>query len=213
MNVIYSLLLTGFIVLAMPAALAEPDDSAAALLAKQLSTMDSLRAHFQQQIKDHRGTLLQQASGTVSVKRPRRLHWRTEQPYQHLVVTDGITLWLYDIDLEQVSRQAFSADLDKAPALLLSGDIEQISKQYTVAVAAQSAGELSFTLTPLTADSLFKKLTVDFSEQRLAAMSLHDSFDQITQFTFSKVQLNPDVDEQLFQFTPPAGIDVISNES
>ena len=181
-------------------------------LAGQFQLMNSLNAHFDQKIKDSRGELLQQASGTLTVKRPRQFYWRTEEPYQHLVVTDGKLLWLYDIDLEQITRDIFSADLDKAPALLLSGEIDGISDQYTIDYQAIEDGSRQFILIPKNSDSLFQVLTITFSDDGLQAMSLKDSFDQLTEIQFTEVILNPEVADQLFQFMPPDGIDVINNE-
>jgi len=186
---------------------------AAEQLAEQLQSMDSLTARFNQSITDARGDQLQQAEGTLAVKRPRRFYWRTESPYEHLVVTDGILLWLYDIDLEQITKQPFSADLDRAPALLLSGELEEINKQYTIKLQRLGRDELQFTLLPNNADSLFRLLTISFGKHGLKAMTLKDSFDQLTEISFSDVKLNPRLKDKLFEFTPPEGIDVISNES
>lgn len=191
----------------------ESNPNAVEQLTKQLAGMNTLTANFKQIISDAAGETLQQASGVITVKRPRRFYWRTDEPYEHLVVTDGKVLWLYDIDLEQITRQAFTADLDKAPALLLSGEVAEISRQYTVEIQASDKEALSFTLMPNNSDSLFKQLTISFKRGELAAMSLKDSFDQLTRINFDTVQRNTDIDDQLFIFSPPAGVDVIDNES
>ena len=39
---------------------------------------------------------------------------------------------LYDIDLEEVSRQTLSDDFNKAPALLLSGEVQAITQQFQI---------------------------------------------------------------------------------
>lgn len=189
-----------------------PENSAVALLSQQLVTMQSISAKFHQQITDNHGTLLQDASGTLSVKRPKKFYWHTEQPYEHLVVTDGSILWLHDIDLDQVSKQAFTEDLDKTPALLLSGEIDQISQQYSVEQLPSATNNFSFKLTPMVSESLFKQLTITFQDNKPVTMSLRDSFDQLTVIRFSEVELNQPIPETLFQFVPPAGIDVIDNE-
>jgi outer membrane lipoprotein carrier protein len=181
-------------------------------LSAQLKLMNSLSAQFTQSIEDNRGERLQQASGTLIVKRPRKFYWRTEQPYEHLVVTNGDLLWLYDIDLDQITKQKFTPDLDKAPALLLSGEIAEISQQYTVEVITNNNVGLQFSLLPISDDNLFKQLTISFSGSLLTAMSLKDSFDQLTTISFTEVKLNTVVPEALFDFIVPDGIDVISNE-
>ena len=192
--------------------LAATSETAVQQLSAQLQAMNSLSAHFKQTINDNAGTLLQRAEGSLTVKRPKRFHWLTEQPYEHLVVTDGKELWLYDIDLEQITRQAFTADLDKTPALLLSGEVDEISKQYKVAVTEAVDKTLTFTLTPNEPDNLFKQLTISFNNRQLLGMKLKDSFEQLTIIEFSDLKLNADIPDSLFEFVPPDGIDVIRDE-
>ncbi|MCP3908463.1 MAG: outer membrane lipoprotein chaperone LolA [Oceanicoccus sp.] len=187
-------------------------ETAVQQLSAQLQAMNSLTAEFKQTINDNTGAVLQEAEGSLTVKRPRRFHWRTEQPYEHLVVTDGKDLWLYDIDLEQITQQAFTPDLDKAPALLLSGEVDEISKQYQVQVSSSADNTLTFTLTPNRPDNLFKQLTISFNNKQLQGMILKDSFEQLTTIMFSSVRLNVDVADSLFLFTPPDGVDVIRDE-
>ncbi len=181
-------------------------------LNRQLSVMQSMQANFHQEIHGDKGELLQQASGEIIIQRPRKLYWSTEQPYQHLVVTDGETLWVYDIDLEQVSRQPFSAELDQAPALLLSGEIETISQYYSISEQSAGEGVHSFQLLPKLSDSVFQRMTIEFTRGVLQSMSLEDNFGQLTTIRFSDLRLNPTIAPRQFAFTPPAGVDVIVNE-
>jgi len=191
---------------------AHAEPTAVELLAKRLKPMESLTAAFSQTITDDRNELMQEAKGLLIVKRPRKFYWLTQQPYEHLVVTDGVVLWQYDIDLEQITKQAYTADLDKAPALLLSGDIEQISRQFQVEAESTDKLTTTFTLTPMAEDGLFKRLTIVFGPTMLASMSLLDNFEQLTDIQFSEVILNPRVPEQQFEFIPPDDVDVIVND-
>lgn len=189
----------------VPANEASPVDS----LSAQLQNMTSLTANFSQTIKDESGNVLQTAKGELTVKRPRQFYWRTTYPYEHLVVTDGTILWLYDIDLEQITRQAFNADLDKAPALLLSGEVEEISQQYTVTV---NDGGGVYELIPNDPEALFRALTLEFKNDLLHTMSFLDGFGQNTMIEFNNVILNPAVENDVFKFVPPNGIDVIFDD-
>lgn len=214
--------------LTMAAILANPvaaQSLAAEQLNQRLQLMNSLKASFQQHIHDADGEFLQQASGRLVVKRPGMFYWHTLQPYEHVLVSDRITMWLYDVDLEQINRKPFSADLDKAPALLLSGELEEIQKHYNITVNHKSVANepdkasgtqpgtlVEFTLTPLSDDGVFSTLTMVFGEPFIESMGLVDSFGQITTIQFSDVILNPQVADSQFTFVPPAGVDVISDE-
>lgn len=188
-------------------------DEAAQQLAKQFAAMNSIRAGFQQTILDERGEVLQQASGRLMVKRPRQFFWRTTDPYEHLIVASDDVLWIYDIDLEQVSRQPFTDDLDKAPALILSGESQKLAQQYQIALQRSAADQLTFTLTPNSSGGVFSQLQLVFKAGKLASMTLVDSFQQQTAIVFSDVEYNVDIDPATFEFVPPPDIDVIVNES
>ena len=101
-------------------------------LTRLLSPMESLEGQFEQSIFAEDGQLMQQASGRLKIKRPRQMIWETLQPYQHKVVTNGVLLWIHDLDLEQVTQQEFGDNLDQAPALLLSGNVQALSEKFVI---------------------------------------------------------------------------------
>lgn len=210
MNPFFRFLTLVFVVCAVFSANAE-SLSPAQLLSQQLAPMRTLTAEFDQRITDAEGSILQEASGLLTVKRPRHFYWQTRQPYEHLVVTNGTVLWLYDVDLEQITRQAFTADLDQAPALLLSGEIEEIDKQYTISLEETEEGSTAYRLMPNIAEALFSELLIRFDNDVLSLMVLRDSFAQVTTITFTNTELNVNVDDALFEFVPPEGIDVMTD--
>lgn len=188
---------------------------AAQQLSQRFAAMQSMRANFHQQIKDETGAVLQDASGQVVVRRPRQFYWHTTDPYEHLIVASGDVLWIYDVDLEQVTRQPFSNDYDRAPALILSGETDKLAQQYRIAVQASAQAGKSgqvFTLVPRQSGQVFSQLVLEFVDDRLLRMSLLDNFQQTTHIDFTQVEYNPAIAADQFEFTPPAGIDVIVNE-
>jgi outer membrane lipoprotein carrier protein len=51
------------------------------------------------------------------------------------------------------------------------------------------------------------------SEQGIQEMVLEDKFGQQTYIHFQGMKLDPTIDNSRFQFTPPAGVDVIGKPS
>ncbi len=146
-------------------------------------------------------------SGTMQVKRPGQFRWETTSPMQQLIVTNGQTVWIYDPDLEQATRQQMDSQVGNTPALLLSGQPDQIKKAFRV--TQPSANVASFVLYPRSKDSSFESLTIRFKGDLPSQMILQDSLGQKTDIQFSNVKLNPSLSDQLFVFQPPAGTDVI----
>ncbi len=146
-------------------------------------------------------------SGTMQVKRPGQFRWETTSPMQQLIVTNGQTVWIYDPDLEQATRQQMDSQVGNTPALLLSGQPDQIKKAFRVTQPNRSVA--NFVLYPRSKDSSFESLTIRFQGDVPSQMVLQDSLGQKTDIQFSNVKLNPRLNDQLFVFKPPAGTDVI----
>ena len=95
---------------------------------KRLDVVSSMETHFEQVTLDQSGEVLQSLSGTLTVARPGKMRWQTEPPYEQLVVSDGELVWVYDMDLEQVTIRQLEAKLQDTPALLLSGNTSEIAE-------------------------------------------------------------------------------------
>jgi outer membrane lipoprotein carrier protein len=192
-------------------ALAWADDAAVQKLGVKLEPLAVLQAQFVQTVSDDRGKVLQTSEGTLAVKRVNRLRWETTAPYSYLIVTDGKTLWRYDRDLDQATKQAFNGELADAPALILSGDMARIRTRYDVRWEQGSAGEW-FTLVPKAQKPLFREMKLLFASSGLAQLDLIDNLAQRTEIRFSAVKVNPPLPDSLFNFAPPAGVDVVNDE-
>jgi outer membrane lipoprotein carrier protein len=125
------------------------------------------------------------------------------------VISNGLTLWLYDPDLEQVIVKPFDASIESTPAILFSGDLTRLDSAYFIRQLSPDV----FQLTPEQEGSLFSELQIIFVDQLPASISLTDSLGQVTRITFSDVQLNPSLPAALFEFEIPGDIDVINNDS
>lgn len=146
-------------------------------------------------------------SGVMQVKRPGQFRWETTSPMQQLIVTNGQTVWIYDPDLEQATRQQMDSQVGNTPALLLSGQPDQIKKAFRVTQPNRAIA--NFVLYPRHKDGSFESLTIRFQGDMPIQMILQDSLGQKTDIQFSDVKLNPRLNDQLFVFKPPAGTDVI----
>jgi len=170
----------------------------------------TLQADFDQQVLDDNKELLQSSQGHMWIMRPGRFRWDYETPYRQQLVADGERLWSYDEDLEQVTVQPASELLTSTPAMLLSGD-QPLELLFTITETAATAEQQTVTLIPKSDDSNVTRLHVHFSGKLLTRIDAEDSFGNTTLFSFTHLERNPQLDEKIFQFTPPAGADVIGN--
>lgn len=187
-------------------------EDAATALRDRLEKIKSLSASFQQTLYDEAGEVLQQSQGTARLKRPGHLFWATESPYEALMVADNKTLWRHDIDLEQVTRQPLDKSLSQTPALLLSGEVAHIEQSFVVREEGQGTAQSTFVLEPKAADSLVRQLQFTFKAGEISGMRIVDDLQQRTDIVFSDVVLNGRIDDSVFKFDIPPGVDVISND-
>ena len=172
-----------------------------------LQPITSLSARFQQQITDGDGYELQASEGLFQVSQPNRLRWVVETPMPQQIIADGVTLWIYDPDLEQVIIQPFNDDIAATPAILFSGDLDQLDDAYFVTQLAEGRFELK----PEQGGSLFDSMTIAFDGAKPASIALTDTLGQVTSISFTELDINPALSGDLFVFEAPDGVDVINN--
>lgn len=176
----------------------------ASTLQTLLQGFKSFQANFSQRTLAN--TPSQAATGKLVILKPSRFWWFTEHPNKQYYISDGTTLWTYQVDLLQVTKSKLSDRIDNTPLALLSGKVTHIDQIFHIKQA--SAGH--FILTPQSTDSLMKSITLIFKHGLLAQMILINHLDQATSIVFADVKLNQPVDTTLFDFTPPNGVDVMA---
>lgn len=176
-----------------------------------LEPMTKYAADFNQVVIGRRGEVLQNVSGTVHLRRPGCFRWEVRKPYQQLVVTDGVDLYVFDQDLEQITFQPLDDSTKAAPARLLLGKPDDLFNLFNVAQEKDSQKQRIFELTPKSDQSLYREIRLTFDQQRLIEIDIVDHFDLSTRITFSNSTVKPVLESTLFEFVIPKGIDVIGD--
>jgi outer membrane lipoprotein carrier protein len=201
------------------AATAASEQQATSSLVKQLSHIQSLTADFTQTTKVANPTaqpkkglsaqhMNQSFQGVMKVARPGMFYWETTSPVKQTIVSSGKTAWIYDPDLQQAVRQNIDDQVSNTPALLLSGNAAEIMKAYRVTQPNKT--KTYYKLLPKKQDGAFQSLTISFGANKAPSlMILADSLGQMTYINFSNVKVNPKISATTFNFTPPAGTDII----
>lgn len=179
-------------------------------LAQLLSNYQRLSAHFSQTIVDEYGNVMQQAKGDVAIQRPDQLRWYTATPTQQLIIADSNKLWIYDIDLEQVTIENLHRLSNSAPAMLLTGSAEELQQHFTITADIKN-NKQQFKLTPRGEDDLVQWIELTFEQNKIQHMRMMSQLNQITEIDFDRVELNPRLTKNLFYFKLPGGVDIIDN--
>lgn len=178
-------------------------------LVSLLNNIKTLQANFVQTVVDANERVLQQTKGEMSLQRPGKFRWKIISPSKQLLIADGSRVWFYDVDLSQVTVQKQQTVNAGAPALLLSGSAQRLVQDYVITARIDNDQQI-FQLQPKAKNNLFQMVELIFRNHQLQAMRLHDGLKQTTVVKFSDVQSNLSLNASLFQFTPPHGVDVVS---
>lgn len=177
-----------------------------------VENINSYEAKFTQNIKDDMGEVISSMQGEIKVLRPGKFYWKSAPPDAILVVADGQFLWTYDIELEQVTKQELALALSTSPAAILMGSTHQILTDFTVSkyndVDCQ-AETSCFALKPKADSEMFQDIKVIFKNKKLMEVRMDDPLGQHVKTEFTQVSVNNKIQEAVFQFSPPQGIDVI----
>ena len=173
--------------------------------------VDTMQSGFTQQVVDDKGKVRQSSSGTVFLSRPGKFRWEYAAPDKHQIVADGKNVWVYDVELDQVTVKPMKQALSAAPVGLLLQK-QAAEKQFAVAEMEADGSNLEwFRLTPHKKDSDFTSMDLGISESGVQEMILNDKFGQMTYIKFQGLRTNSGIDDSRFSFTPPTGADVIGN--
>jgi outer membrane lipoprotein carrier protein len=182
--------------------------ASAALLDRFVRNVTTLTADFDQETYSVDQELVETAAGQFSLLRPARFVWHYETPFEQLVVADGETLWMYDVELEQVTRTPLDDVAAANPALLLSGE-RSVGEEFIVEREYRESGLDLVELAPRDTHADFSRVVVGFREEAPVLIEIVDGLNQTTRIRFSNVELNGEVDPNTFVFEPPPQADVI----
>ena len=177
-----------------------------------LANIDSLTADVVQLIVESDGGILEESSIKMLLKKPNGFYWETVTPYQELIVTNGIKLWNYQPDLEQVVIEDWDVSKSELAAQLLTGKTESLDSEYIIEELSDTSNDSQeFVLTPVDADSIYTQISINFITSELDLIYLNSRNGQQTVWRFDAVERNQILEDSLFDFQPPAGIEIIEN--
>jgi outer membrane lipoprotein carrier protein len=193
--------------------LASPGVQAAALERFQsfVRTTQSASADFEQLVYDRERNLVQKSKGSFSFHRPGRFRWIYVRPHPQLIVGDGERIWIHDQDLNQVTVRRIARAIGASPAALLAGSSD-VEKAFELSEGGQRDGLEWLEARPRQRERGFERVRLGLGVAGVEAMELTDVFGQTTLLRFSNVTRNPQLDPELFRFTPPKGADVLGQD-
>ncbi len=187
---------------------ARVDEVGEQLVSNFVNNVITLQGRFEQSLIDAGGAVVERSSGTLEIARPGRFHWAYAEPYEQLLVADGLNIWSYDVDLAQVTVKAQAQALANTPALLLGGDAEALS-QFRFDGSMVEAGTTWVRMIPIDTKSGFERMELGFIGGELSRMVFFDNLDQKTLVSLHDVIFNEPIAAERFAFSVPEDADLV----
>jgi outer membrane lipoprotein carrier protein len=157
-------------------------------------------------------------SGTLWLKKPRKMRWEYRSPREKLFVSDGQEVWFY-VPAERQLRKTTLRKLDdlRSPLAFLLGktklenELRGLSK--VVDQSPLGAGNTLLRGVPRAMGGAASEVLLEITpSDQIVRIVLVEADGATTEFRFAGWKENPELSDGRFQFTPPPGVETVEGE-
>ena len=157
-------------------------------------------------------------SGTLWLKKPRKMRWEYRSPREKLFVSDGQTVWFY-LPAERQLRKTTLKKLDdvRSPLAFLLGktklenELQGLSK--AVDQSSTGAGNTLLRGVPKAMAGRVNEVLLEITPaNQIVRIVLNEAEGATTEFRFAGWRENQELSDSLFQFAVPPGVEAVEGE-
>ena len=152
------------------------------------------------------------ASGKAFFKRPDKMRWEYETPDRQTIITDGNRLWIYRPDDNQVMVGEAPSFFEDGKGFSFLSDMKLVKKQFTILLDKKVEDD-THVLKLLPRQKAFDVsviyLFVSTKTFEVVKIVTYNSYEDETRIEFKDIQFKQKLDESLFNFNIPQGIEVL----
>jgi outer membrane lipoprotein carrier protein len=188
-------------------------DSLVSGVERSFETMKDFSADFVQIFQDPLNQK-QQESGHLYLMRPRMMRWEYKNPEEKLFVSDSKNVFLYVPADKQVSKEAVKDTFDdRMPLMFLLGR-SNLRSEFTRFELLNAKPFLEGTkvvrMYPRRKTDLSEVIMeVDPANYQIRRLLFAHKDGSKSEFIFSNIRVNTGIKSSLFQFTVPAGVQIV----
>lgn len=151
-------------------------------------------------------------AGELVLRKPGRMRWTYSNPAGKLFLSDGKFVYLYSPATNRAEKMKLKETEDmRAPLAFLLGKLD-FSRDFKNFRAQREGGKWVVTGYPKSDRLPYSEVTFTVSErleiQRLVVLGQDRS---VLEFQFANEIVNPPLDDKLFRFSPPKGVEVVDS--
>jgi outer membrane lipoprotein carrier protein len=152
------------------------------------------------------------ASGKAFFKRPDKMRWEYETPDRQTIITNGHTLWIYRPEDNQVMVGKAPSFFEDGKGFSFLSDMESVKKKFYILLEKQAEDDthvLKLLPREKTFDVSVVYLSVSTKTFEVVKIVTYNSYEDETRIEFKDIQFKQKLDESLFNFNIPQGIEVL----
>ena len=178
--------------------------------------LQTLQAEF---TETYRGAGIERTeSGSLWLKKPGKMRWEYRSPKEKLFLSDGKDAWFYLPGDRQVRRSSVKKLDDlRSPLGFLLGKT-RLEKELDGLSAAPdvtptTAGNVVLRGVPKAMADRVNEVVLEITpDYHIARIQFEEADESVTEYRFSEQKENAAIADQLFRFSPPAGVEVVDGD-
>src|SRR6266403_3647045 len=178
--------------------------------------LQTLQTEF---IETYRGAGIERTeSGSLWLKKPGKMRWEYRSPKEKLFLSDGKDAWFYLPGDRQVRRSSVKKLDDlRSPLGFLLGKT-RLEKELDGLSAAPdvtptTAGNVVLRGVPKAMADRLNEVVLEITpDYHIARIQFEEADESVTEYRFSEQKENAAIADQLFRFSPPAGVEVVDGD-
>jgi chaperone LolA len=193
-------------------------DSVVVNIQKSYDAIKDFKAQFVQEsvVKSWNAQQVQKAEGSVYFKKEGKMFWDYKNPTPQQIISDGKMFWFYEPEDEQVTVAEVTDGLQSQISADLLNGKAQLTRDFKIRDITTEAdlqtGTIVLELIPRTSQQNVSKIIMRLDNEnfQIYQTEVYDLFENLTRITFSQIQIDTNLDDSLFTFTPPSGVEILS---
>ncbi len=198
-----------------------------AKVTKRYSSIDTLSARFTQVAVYQQLNRRNVSEGRVFLKGPvkdgteeipAKMRWEYEFPTKDVIVSDGVTLWMYQPDIMQVVETDASRGPLPVIMRLLTGfsGIEgtiggELEDDFLIDIIRDGKESWRVSMAPTYGETSFSRLVVKINKNSfiVEGVKVVDPYGVETTVSLKDIKINPRLKNEIFRFDAPKGVTVV----
>lgn len=173
--------------------------------------VDSFQAGFVQILTNAATREQEERIGQISFKKPLNVRWESTSPEEELLLIHKETVWNYFPQEEAVYRYDTDEILTSRNMIRFVSGQARLVEDFRVEEQGLEDGLHKIKLVPRNPEPDLVLAYIWSDDQGMMhRILLVDFFGNGNELRFKDMVLNPELDEQIFTFEPPAGIDILN---